>query len=666
MPSQHWTAHQSPQTISGKQLPPVRILSTHRPADPRAHDFRALLDEGVRNQYDGCMPLANESHSESLVFINGPQPGSAIPLDHTDADLTFGRDEARDVPLDDPVASRLHARIWFDGQNWQIEDCGSSNGTKVNSEWVERAVLESGDLIRIGDTLLVYLTQEESLPAPKVRASVLAGTTSSVAMSATDRDAVLSVPVEEVNEWPAHLLPLVYQLSKLLTKQPNIHRVAKLVAEATAQATQAQHVVIWLTGRSGRLRRVARVKPPNAKSDRDHLVASLVMERDEAILAASEPNTNPEGPVLAAPIPGQARPRGAIECYLPADERPFTRADVEFLSAVAHQLGMAVDILQHRYQLEQANANLKSRLRGSQRLMGDSPAMTNLTSQLHRVAPTDSNVLILGESGTGKELVANSIHELSKRAVGPFVAVNCAAFSESLLESELFGHEAGAFTGANARRPGQFERAHTGTVFLDEVGELSPNCQAKLLRILEGHPFTRLGGNEPVQVDVRVVAATHRDLVERCRDGDFRQDLYFRLRVIELQLPALRNRGEDILKLALRFLDEFRRQVGRGPAKLSAEAAEQMLAYSWPGNVRELKNAIERAVVLGTGPEVTAADLALRDQETDESPRMISLADAELRHIQAVVAACGGNKTKACSILGIGRGTLYAKLKKVE
>lgn len=598
----------------------------------------------------------------SLVFINGDQAGRAVDLDPEVHALTIGRDEARDIPLDDPVASRLHARCWFDGQNWQIEDCGSSNGTKVNSEWIERSILEAGDLIRIGDSLLVYLHQQHGATSlSSLRPSVLAGTTSALKISASERESNMA---GEDHEWPAHLLPLVYRLSTMLTSQPNIQGVAKLVAEATSVATQARHVVIWLVGRSGRLRRVARVKSSNVSSERDHVLASLVMERDESVLLPE--SEDGLGAVMAAPIPGVSRPKGAIECYRPSAGRPFVRPDLEFLDAVAHQLGMAADILQHRQQLEQANAHLRRRLHAAQKLIGDSPGMNHLTEQIHRVAPTESNVLVLGESGTGKELVANSLHELSRRAAGPFVAVNCAAFNESLLESELFGHEKGAFTGATARRLGQFERAHLGTVFLDEVGELSPNCQAKLLRVLEGHPFSRLGGTEPVRVNVRVIAATHRDLVDLCQEGAFRQDLYYRLRVIELLLPPLRERGEDILRLAVRFLDQYRRRIGRGPVQFAREAADTMLRYSWPGNVRELKNAVERAVVLGTTSEVTVNDLALGAQPTTSSTKLISLAAAEQQHIADVLSACKGNKTQACRILEIGRGTLYAKLKSAE
>ena len=290
--------------------------------------------------------------------------------------------------------------------------------------------------------------------------------------------------------------------------------------------------------------------------------------------------------------------------------------------------------------------------------------MQEVLDQIVRVGPTTATVLILGESGVGKELVAQSLHELSRYSAGPCVAVNCAAFSESLLESELFGHERGAFTGADRLYIGQFERAHRGTIFLDEVGEMSSACQAKLLRLLEGHPFQRVGGRELIHVEVRIIAATHCDLHDLVRQGRFREDLYYRLRVIDVCIPPLRQRDDDVLELASLFLDHFRRQIGRGPRRLSQEAARAIQQYPWPGNVRELKNAIERAVVLGRSDELSPADLGLPGHQTSEGPgpRLISLREAEKRHIEYVVRRVGGNKSRACQILGIGRGTLYRKL----
>jgi Nif-specific regulatory protein len=290
--------------------------------------------------------------------------------------------------------------------------------------------------------------------------------------------------------------------------------------------------------------------------------------------------------------------------------------------------------------------------------------MRELLEAVNKVAPTDSTVLVLGESGTGKELVARAIHESSGRREGPCVAVNCAAFNESLLESELFGHERGAFTGADKRRLGQFETAHRGTIFLDEIGELSAACQAKLLRVLEGHPFQRVGGNDEVRVDVRIIAATHRELVELVRGGKFRQDLYYRLRVLELRIPPLRDRGDDRLLLAEHYLVEFRKRLGGPSRRLTKDAIEAVQRYDWPGNVRELRNAIERAMVLGTGPLITGSELQLGGKlpATRGGFGLVPLAEAERRHIREVLNAVGGNKSRACRILDISRATLYNKL----
>lgn len=296
------------------------------------------------------------------------------------------------------------------------------------------------------------------------------------------------------------------------------------------------------------------------------------------------------------------------------------------------------------------------------RLLGDSQVMQQLRQQVSRVAPSDSTVLTLGESGTGKELVALEVHEQSRRRDGPFVAVNCAAFNESLLESELFGHEQGAFTGATHRRVGQFERADGGTIFLDEVGELSGACQAKLLRLLEGQPFHRVGGTEPIEVNVRIIAATNRNLPEMVRRGEFREDLWYRLRVIELRSPPLRERGDDVLQLADFFLARHRRETGAGPKRFTPQARYALRNHYWPGNVRELRNAVERAVVLQAGEAITAEVLGLSNSPPPGASRK-TLAEVELRHIEAVLALVGGNKTEACRVLGISRATLYSKLK---
>jgi DNA-binding NtrC family response regulator len=298
-------------------------------------------------------------------------------------------------------------------------------------------------------------------------------------------------------------------------------------------------------------------------------------------------------------------------------------------------------------------------------LVGNSPAIKRVLELVASVAPTDATVLVTGESGTGKELVARAIHAGSPRRFNPLVAVNCGALPEGILESELFGHEAGAFTGARARHPGKFETAEGGTVFLDEIAEVSPKAQVELLRVLEEKAVTRLGGTAPVAVDFRVVAATHRDLPALVKDGRFREDLYWRLNVFTIAIPPLRERPEDVPALAEHFLARFAASMGRKPPSLSAAALEALTLHAWPGNVRELQNAIERALVVCSGPIVEAHDLPVAVTAVDGPlPAPGSLAEMERAHVARVLEAQAWNITRAARVLGIDRVTLYNKIKR--
>lgn len=288
-----------------------------------------------------------------------------------------------------------------------------------------------------------------------------------------------------------------------------------------------------------------------------------------------------------------------------------------------------------------------------------------------KVARFDTSVLITGETGTGKEVLAKYIHRLSGRSAGPFVAVNCAALPETLLESELFGHRAGSFTGATEDRIGHFEEAEGGTIFLDEIGDISPATQTKLLRVLQEHQVTRVGESRPCSINVRVLAATNKDLVEQVHEGSFREDLLYRLRVIEIHLPPLRERNEDILPLARHFVGELSRKLGTPKATLDAVCLDYLQSYSWPGNVRELENALERALVLaGKGGTILPEHLppavvdGVLQSTRGESGKIKTLDDMELEYIQNILKRTGGNKTRAADILGISPVTLWRKLKK--
>ena len=324
----------------------------------------------------------------------------------------------------------------------------------------------------------------------------------------------------------------------------------------------------------------------------------------------------------------------------------------------------------HGSEIERENIRLREQIDkryGLENFVGDSPAMAHVLDTIKQVAPSRATVLISGESGTGKELVAHAIHRLSPRHDGPFVAVHCAALSPQLLESELFGHEKGAFTGAGERRIGRFEQASGGTLFLDEIGEIDAATQVKILRVLGERVFERVGGNKPLASDVRLLAATNRDLSKMVAEGKFREDLFFRLNVVQLHLPPLRDRREDIPLLAVHVLREAAKENEKPFRELTSEAMKCLTNYDWPGNVRELRAAIEHGVVMAGGPKITLRDLpsgVRRAAETAPSgPLPLNLGETELSLIRRALGECRGNRTLAAAKLGISRRTLHRKLR---
>ncbi|MFN7955675.1 MAG: sigma-54 dependent transcriptional regulator [bacterium] len=299
-------------------------------------------------------------------------------------------------------------------------------------------------------------------------------------------------------------------------------------------------------------------------------------------------------------------------------------------------------------------------------IVSRSAAMARVKEMIAAVAESDATVLVRGESGTGKELIARAIHARSARRYGPLVVVNCGALAEGVLESELFGHEKGAFTGAQHRHKGKFELADGGTIFLDEIGTVSPRMQVELLRVLEEKTVTRVGGQQPVALDFRVIAATNQDLDAMVKAGQLREDLYWRLHVFVIEIPRLAERREDVVPLAEHFVDHYARAMNRGPVKLSAAAREALESYDWPGNVRELQNAIERALVLGGSPEIQIEALPLRVLGTRTEGEHRSLAEVEKEHILRVLAECDWNISRSARVLEIDRGTLYDKINRYE
>ncbi|MDY0304358.1 MAG: sigma-54 dependent transcriptional regulator [Sphaerochaeta sp.] len=345
----------------------------------------------------------------------------------------------------------------------------------------------------------------------------------------------------------------------------------------------------------------------------------------------------------------------------------FTKpVDLDRLSLVVKKSLSSSDLYAEHERLKEEVAQLKARNRYD-RIIGKSAKMVNLLDTVEQVAPTKASVLITGESGVGKELVADAIHELSTRSKGPFIKVHCAALSASLLESELFGHEKGSFTGAVAQKRGRFELADGGTIFLDEIGEIDLQTQVKLLRVLQERQFERVGGEKTIDVDVRIVCATNKDLLAEIEKGNFREDLYYRLNVVSLVVPPLRERKEDIPLLLTSFLTQYSEENGRKIEGFSNAAKRALLAYDWPGNIRELRNCIESAVVLARGTIIEVEDLPQQIGRSEGGGSVsidvgITLAEAEQKLIISTLAQCGGNKTRAAEVLGIGRKTLHRKL----
>jgi two-component system, NtrC family, response regulator AtoC len=338
-------------------------------------------------------------------------------------------------------------------------------------------------------------------------------------------------------------------------------------------------------------------------------------------------------------------------------EKPFCPGKVELLIE---------KIIEHQ-NIKKENRLLHNKLDercSFENIIYKSAKMQRVIELIKAVAKSNATVLITGESGTGKELVARAIHNYSYRCNKPFVAISCAALPENILESELFGHEKGSFTGAHIQRKGKFEFADNGTLFMDEIGEMSPNIQVHLLRVLEEREFMRLGGNELVKVDVRLISATNKDMKQEVKQGKFREDLYYRLNVVNIELPPLRDRKEDIPLLAEYFLRKFALENRKDIGQFNFDAMDILLKYDWPGNVRELENAIERAVILSNNGSIDKTDLLLEETEVLRDRKSLdSITEIEKKHIINVLDECGGNYSKTAHILGISRMTLYNKIK---
>lgn len=640
--------------------------------------------------------------------------------------VTVGRAPTNQIVIKEEQASRHHAEIFLADGQWMVRDLESRNGTAVGNDRVHGDYkLKPGDVIRIARTQLAFVhdlsqAYEDSgagpvpwgqetaigLEADGPPASDSSGTSEGLEPTTiTHRrgETRYLKDVSDSNSSAAIAAARLFRLSYELANQPNSTAVANKALAGLFDGTNADAGAVLLLPRKKAGADAPQVPEVLAsRSDTVHgyqrvsrFLSTTVLREGEAVLARDVQDDSTLAirdskgiiqatSVICAPIRVRGKTVGLIHLYSTDPEKILTPDDLEFTLAVAENVSQALKTIGKQQKLAEDLRSqskelkeLRQQLGVESEIIGSSQEMINVHQQIARAAPSKATVLIRGESGVGKELVARSVHFSSPRSKGPFVCLNCAALSETLLESELFGHEKGAFTGATDRKVGKFESAHKGTLMLDEIGEMSPSIQAKFLRVLEGHPFERVGGNKAIQVDVRVIAATNRDLEKEVQKGNFRRDLFFRLHVVEIHVPALRKRIDDVIEIGEYFLEKFAVETGRRISGFSPAAIAEMRSYRWPGNVRELRNVIERAVLLARGNIIEPEDLSLSNLNTASESQDIgqrrsslyqpmSLADVEKQHILATLKATNWNKSRSATILGIERTTLDRKIKRYE
>jgi Nif-specific regulatory protein len=548
-----------------------------------------------------------------LAAVSGKLKGAVFAVG--DEALVIGRDTAVGLCIADASVSRRHSRIEKKETGFEITDLESLNGTFINDVPVKHRSLEHGDRVRIGNAHFVFLTHEGE-PASKSsdvtldEAQIVSGSTVQIrfddALYQMARDLSALMKVSTVINSIRGLDNLLERLLELLFEVVPAQRGAILLTNEGAFETSQVFALDRTRGKDEAVK-VSRTIVQQVLRDGVALLAGNGDEEQQ--LTTESLITARTHSVMCVPLIMFDRKLGVLylDSTLPRDK--FNREHLQLVTAIAGIAAVAIENARQFEWLETENERLLADVNIEHNMIGDGAAMQRIYHFISKVAPTDATVLISGESGTGKELAARAIHRNSKRAQKSFMAVNCAALNDALLESELFGHEKGSFTGAFAQKKGRLETADGGTVFLDEIGELTPQLQVKLLRVLQERQFERVGGTSTINVDLRVIAATNKNLEEAIEAGQFRQDLYYRLNVVSLEMPPLRDRREDIILLANYFADKYSAKCNRKLKGFSAEVRSFLMAYDWPGNVRELENTIERAIVLGTTEWILPDDL---------------------------------------------------------
>ena len=622
-----------------------------------------------------------------LLVIAGPSKDSTLPL--PDGEATIGRDPTNVVPLVDPSVSRKHCLLRREDDRFQIKDLESRNGTLVNGEPVKEQWLRHGDEIATGDSVFLFLLEEDERVAAVSRVEFDESQPTTDTKVLHPREVVYLQPDRLLRELPAtsqvaRNLGALLKISRVVHAIRDLEELQAQLLDLIFEVVPAGRGAILLTEGAGqefncmyaRTRHVG--QPQLVRVSRT--VARQVMKENVAILGVDVPASRPLRDVeslvasevrslLCVPLSVFQRMIGCIYLDSTNSINRFQEDHLQLMAAVAGISAIALDNARRQQWLEQENQRLTMEVRQDQSLVGEGGRMKEIFQFLARVAPTDSTVLIEGESGTGKELAAKALHRNGARANRPFVAINCAAIPETLLESELFGHERGAFTGAATQKKGRLEMADGGVVFLDEIGELAPQLQVKLLRVLQEREFERIGGTHSIKLDIRLIAATNRDLAEAARKGEFRQDLYYRLAVVKLTMPPLRERRDDIPMLTRHFVQKHAKRCKVKPKPVSREAMAALVNYDWPGNVRELENAIERALVLGSSDSILLEDLpeSVVDQsspeESHEGKYHAQVKQLKKQLIQDAVEQTGGNYVDAAAVLGLNVNYLHRLIK---
>jgi transcriptional regulator with GAF, ATPase, and Fis domain len=620
-----------------------------------------------------------------LIAVAGPVPKTEFPLG--DEEAVIGRDVAATVCVNSRSASRRHCTVRRNGDLYLIKDLGSSNGTLVNGLPITECVLHHGDRIAVSDALFVFSAdQAAALP---LHADVT---------ESRDDEALEFATIQQAE--PLYRNPQRLLASMQSQKQANhvqalleINRKAATLREpeeleqalldAAFQLTPAESAAVLLfeqldapatsvTGQN-------RSSKATAKIQFSQTVVRRVLNEQVAVLAR---NTGAEEAlknvaslvavgnqsILCVPLLAHGRSLGVLYLSIKNPAQVFDETNLETMTGVAAVVGLSLANAFDFQRMRAQAALLRTALEQDRPMIGESPAMKKIYDIIARVAPAETTVLLLGESGTGKEVAARTLHRNSRRAEKAFVAVNCATLGDNLLESELFGHEKGAFTGAVSLKKGLLETADGGTVFLDEVGEMPLTVQAKMLRVLQEREFSRLGSTRPIKVNVRLIAATNKDMRAAVAAGTFREDLWHRLNVVALRMPPLRERREDIPLLANFFLARSSQRCERRVLGMTAEAREFIQQYDWPGNVRELENAIERAVVLGSDSEVQVNDLPETIWEgAPAAPGSLTyhaaLSEAKKKIVTQALDSTGGNYTEAARRLGVHVTYLHRLMK---